>query len=94
VQSSGSFPWGFFFFRIWLQTNLIIAIGHPERRGVCAENLAAATPISKGKTNYKPMVDDTKSGFLKREADNAHRRLQQGFEALRPAFSCNKKVKA
>ncbi len=38
------------------------------------------------------MVDDTKSELLKHEADNAYRRLQQGFEALRPAFSCNRKV--
>jgi len=60
-----------------------------ERRGECAENLAAATPVSKRKMNYSPMVDDTKSGILKHEADNAHRRLQQGVEALRPAFSCN-----
>jgi hypothetical protein len=42
--------------------------------------------------NYTPMVDDTKSGILKHEADEAYRRLQQGFEALRPAFSCNRKV--
>jgi hypothetical protein len=32
------------------------------------------------------MVEDKKSGFLKHEADNAYRRLQQGFEALRPPF--------
>ncbi|MCK7512958.1 MAG: hypothetical protein MZV70_59010 [Desulfobacterales bacterium] len=38
------------------------------------------------------MVDDTKSGILKHEADEAYRRLQQGFEALRPAFLCNYKV--
>ncbi len=42
--------------------------------------------------NYSPMVDDTKSGILKHEADEAYRRLQRGFEALRPAFSCNRKV--
>ncbi|MCK7514158.1 MAG: hypothetical protein MZV70_65860 [Desulfobacterales bacterium] len=39
---------------------LIVAIGSPERRGVCAENLAAATPVSMRKTIYKSMVDDTK----------------------------------
>jgi len=33
------------------------------------------------------MVDDTKNGILKNEPDNDHRRLQQGFAALRPAFS-------
>jgi hypothetical protein len=42
--------------------------------------------------NYTPMVDDTKSGILKHEADEAHRRLQQGFEVLRRAFPCNRKV--
>jgi hypothetical protein len=40
------------------------------------------------------MVDHTKSGILKHEADNAYRRLQQGFEALRPAFSHNCTVKS
>ena len=57
-----------------------------ERRGVCAENLDAATPVSERKTVYAPMIDDTKSGILNDEPDEAHRRLQQGFEALRPAF--------
>jgi hypothetical protein len=33
------------------------------------------------------MVDDTKDGFLEDEPDDEHRRLQQSFEALRPAFS-------
>jgi ADP-heptose:LPS heptosyltransferase len=37
----------------------------------------------------KQMVDHTKSGILKNKPDDAHRRLQQGLEALRPAFSCN-----
>jgi hypothetical protein len=40
------------------------------------------------------MVDDTKSGILNDEPDEAHRRLQQGFEALRAAFSCNRKVES
>ncbi len=36
------------------------------------------------------MVDDTKSGILKHKAnEGAYRRLQQGFEALRPAFLYN-----
>ena len=72
--------------------NLIVAIHSRERRGVCAENLAAATPVSKRKMNYTPMVDDTKCGILKHEDDNAYRRLQQGFEALRPAFLFNDRV--
>jgi hypothetical protein len=38
------------------------------------------------------MVDDAKSGFLKNEADNDHRLLQQGFEALCPAFVCNEQA--
>jgi hypothetical protein len=38
------------------------------------------------------MVDYTESGILKDEPNNAHRRLQQGFEVLRPAFLCNDKV--
>lgn len=39
-----------------------------------------------------PMADDTKNGILKNEPNNDHRRLQQVFEAFRPAFSCNDKV--
>jgi hypothetical protein len=38
------------------------------------------------------MIDDTENGILKDEPNNDHRRLQQGFEALRPAFSRNDKV--
>ncbi len=38
-------------------------------------------------------VDDTNNRILKHEADDAHRRLHQGFEALRPAFSGNCNVK-
>jgi len=72
--------------------HLIGAIHLQERRGVCAENLDAATPVSKRQMNYTPMVDDTKSGILKHEADEAYRRLQQGFKALRPAFLYNYRV--
>jgi hypothetical protein len=61
----------------------------PERRGVYVENLAAATPVSKRKMNCTLMVDDTKSEILKHEDDEVYRRLQQGFEAFRPAFQCN-----
>ena len=77
-----------------MRLNLIVASHSQEKRGwgECAENLAAATPVSKGQTNYTPMVDDTKSGILKHEADEAYRRLQQGFEALRPAFLYNYRV--
>jgi len=82
-----------FSLRHCVRMNLIVAIGSPERRGVCAENLAAATPVSIRKTIYESMVDDTKSGILKDKPDEAHRRLQQGFEALRPAFLCKCKVK-
>ncbi len=71
---------------------LIVAIHSRERRGVCAENLAAATPISKRMMNYTSIVDDTKSGILKHKPDEAYRRLQQGFEAFRPAFLYNYKV--
>ncbi|HWR90673.1 MAG TPA: hypothetical protein VN260_10450 [Dissulfurispiraceae bacterium] len=66
--------------------NLIVGIHFRERRGVCAENLAAATPVSKRKMNCTLMVDDTKSEILKHEDDEVYRRLQQGFEAFRPAF--------
>jgi hypothetical protein len=37
------------------------------------------------------MVDHTKSGILKDKPDEAYRRLQQGFEALRPAFHATEK---
>jgi hypothetical protein len=41
---------------------------------------------------FEPMVDDTKNRILTDEPNNAHRRLHQGYEAFRPAFSCNDKV--
>jgi hypothetical protein len=40
----------------------------------------------------KDKTDDTASGILKDKPDEAYRRLQQGFEAFRPAFRCNYKV--
>ena len=40
------------------------------------------------------MADDTKNGILKDEPKNNHRRRQQGFAVLRPAFSCDCKVYA
>ena len=74
------------------EVNLIAVINALKRRGVCAENLAAATPVSKRKTAHTPMVDDTMSEILKHKPDEEYRRLQQGFEAFRPAFLCNYKV--
>jgi len=46
----------------------------------------------KTKDELEAEVDDTNGGFLKHEAHNAYRRLRQGFEALRPAYSCNDRV--
>jgi non-specific protein-tyrosine kinase len=59
---------------------LIVAKGPPERRGVCAENLAAATPVSKRKTRHKPM-----SGELDVFSDT-HTHTHTVFRALRRLF--------
>ncbi|MCK7467515.1 MAG: hypothetical protein MZU91_04890 [Desulfosudis oleivorans] len=46
--------------------------------------------IPSRRKTIKGTVDDTESRFLKHEDDNAYRRLHQGFEALQPAFMCNR----
>ncbi len=72
--------------------NLIVAYAIREGGVYAPKTLMRRHHNRRGRSLFKPMVDYTKSGILKHEPGNAHRRLQQGFEALRPAFSRNGKV--
>jgi hypothetical protein len=65
----------------------------PRKSGVNAPKTLMRRHLNRHRRQpFKPMVNHTDSGILKDKPDEAHRRLQQGFEALRPAFSCNRKV--
>ena len=75
------------------KVNLIVAYAFRKGGAYAPKTLLRRHLYRDNRRNYKPMVDDTKDEFLKHEADNTYRRLQQGFEALRPAFACNWKVK-
>jgi hypothetical protein len=61
-------------------SRVIVAIRSRERRGVCAENLAAVTPVSKREMNYTPMSE--KGAFLL----TLTLPLTLFFRALRPPF--------
>ena len=72
-----------------LSIYLIVVIGSPERRVYAPKTLMRRHRNRYRRQPFKPMVDHTKSVILKNKPDEAYRRLQQGFEALRPAFLYN-----
>ena len=54
----------------------------------------AAKPMPSHTNNVRLTVDVTEGGILNAQFSNDHARYQQGFEALHPAFPCNRKDKA